>query len=457
MARMSRLDESTRIHLVGAGGAGIGPLAKLLSAMGHVVSGSDLAGGAGLDGLDGHGVETWVGSRPDRMAECDLVVASSAVPATDPELVAAGETGVAVWDRPRLLRELTTRIPTLGFTGTHGKTTSTALAITATRALGIDASFIVGGDLVGGDTNAHLGVADLLVLEADEAFGTFAQLVLAGLVVTNVDSDHLDHYGTQEHLEDAFRDVVERVDGPVVVGVDDPGGHRLAERTGRPGYGTSPEAVWRISDVEPGPVSVSFRLGGRFPPGSVKVGRPGLHTARNACGVLALLCELGHDLAAAIESMAHFEGVRRRLEHRATVGKVTIIDSYAHHPAEVAADIEALAAVERNRLWVVFQPHLYSRTVALASEFGEALSAADRVVVTDIYGAREAPPPGVTGELVADSVRDRQQEVCYVAGLDEAADLVAGEVKSDDLVLTLGAGDITTLPDRLVDRLAGRR
>ncbi|MCY4620851.1 MAG: UDP-N-acetylmuramate--L-alanine ligase [bacterium] len=453
---MSRLDEGIRIHLVGAGGAGIGPLAKLLSAMGHVVSGSDQVGGAGLEGLDSHRVETWVGSRPDRMAECDLVVASSAVPASDPELVAAGETGVTVWERPRLLREITTRIPTLGFTGTHGKTTSTALAVTATTALGIDASFIVGGDLVGCGTNAHLGGADLLVLEADEAFGTFAHLVLAGLVVTNVDSDHLDHYGTQQHLEDAFRDVVDRVDGPVVVGVDDPGGRRLAERTARPGYGTSPEAVWRISDIEAGPASVSFRLGGRFPPGSVKVGRPGLHTARNACGVLALLSELGYDLAAAIESLATFEGVRRRLEHRATVGDVTIIDSYAHHPAEVAADIEAVASVDRNRLWVVFQPHLYSRTVALASEFGEALAGADRVVVTDIYGAREAAPPGVTGELVADSVSDRHAVVRYVAGLEAAADLVAGEVRSDDLVLTLGAGDITTLADRLVDRLAGR-
>ena len=453
---MSRLDDCIRIHLVGAGGAGIGPLAKLLSAMGHIVSGSDLVGGAGLEGLDGHRVETWVGSRPDRMAECGLVVASSAVPATDPELVAAGEAGVTVWDRPRLLREITGRVPTLGFTGTHGKTTSTALAVTATRAMGVDASFIVGGDLAGSGTNAHLGEADLLVLEADEAFGTFAHLVLAGLVVTNVDSDHLEHYGTQENLEEVFREVVDRVDGPVVVGVDDPGGRRLAERTGRPGYGTSPEAVWRISDVEPGPRSVSFRLGGRFPPRSVKVGSPGMHTARNACGVLALLAELGHDLAAAIESLARFEGVRRRLEHRARVADVTIVDSYAHHPAEVVADIEALSPVDRNRLWVVFQPHLYSRTVALASEFGEALAGADRVVVTDIYGAREAPLPGVTGELVADSASGRHPAVSYVAGLEEAADLVAREVRPDDLVLTLGAGDITTLPDRLVDRLAGR-
>lgn len=453
---MSPLDESRRIHLVGAGGAGIGPLAKLLAAMDHAVSGSDLAAGAGLDGLADHHVETWVGSRPHRMAECDLVVASSAVPSDDPELVAARRSGVAVWDRPRLLREITTRIPTLGFTGTHGKTTSTAMAVTATRALGIDASYIVGGEPVGGGSNAHLGAADLLLLEADEAFGTFAHLVLRGLVVTNVDSDHLDHYGTQERLEDTFRDVVDAVDGPVVVGVDDPGGRRLARRTGRPGYGTSPGADWRILEVEPGPAAVSFRLGGRFPPARVTVGRPGLHTARNAGGVLALLSEMGHDLAPAIESLASFRGVRRRLEHRATIGAVTIIDSYAHHPVEVAADIDALAPLERNRLWVVFQPHLYSRTAALADEFGQALAGADMVVVTGIYGAREDPLPGVTGELVAESARARNRSVRYEDGLDGAADLLAGELRPHDLVLTLGAGDITTLPDRLVARLAGR-
>lgn len=453
---MSLLDETRRIHLVGAGGAGIGPLAKLLAAMGHAVSGSDLAAGDALDGLAAHRVETWVGCRPRRMAECDLVVASSAVPAGDPELVAAGRSGVPVWDRPRLLREITTRIPTVGFTGTHGKTTSTALAVTATRALGIDASHIVGGQPMDGGSDAHLGAADLLLLEADEAFGTFAHLVLRGLMVTNVDSDHLDHYGTQERLEDTFREVVDGVDGPVVVGVDDPGGRRLARRTGRPGYGTSPGAAWRILDVEQGPASVSFGLGGRFPSGRVTVGRPGLHNARNAGGVLALLSELGHDLGAAIDSLASFRGVRRRLEHRATVGAVTIIDSYAHHPAEVAADIDALAPLERNRLWVVFQPHLYSRTAALADEFGEALAGADMVVVTGIYGAREEPLPGVTGELVAESVRARNRSVRYTDGLDGAADLVAGELRPDDLVLTLGAGDITTLPDRLVARLAGR-
>ena len=453
---MQDLREPGRIHIVGAGGAGMGPLAKLLAAMGHEVSGSDLHPGPALSGLGRHGVETWEGGQPERMAACDLVVASSAVPDGDPELVAATATRVPVWDRPRLLKAITEWVPTIGATGTHGKTTSTALAVAATRALGLDPWFVVGGDLVDLGTNAHLGSDELLLLEADEAFGTFMHLTFRGLMVTNVDSDHLDHYGTQEHLESAFREVVEGVDGPVVVGVDDPGGRRLAEQTGRPGYGTSPDAEWRILDVAPGPAEVSFRLGGRFRSAEVTVGRPGLHTARNACGVLALLAELGYDPTDAMEGLASFGGVRRRLELRAKVAGVTIIDSYAHHPVEVAADLEALLPIDRNRLWVVFQPHLYSRTAALAAEFGSALAGADRVVVTDVYGAREMPTPGITGALVADAARLGHAVVDYVPCLDDVAVFVADRVDPGDLVLTLGAGDITSLPDRLLGRLGGR-
>lgn len=454
---MPDLGELTRVHCVGAGGAGMGPLAKLLAAMGHRVSGSDLDPGPALAGLREQGIATWGGSRPHRIAACDLVVASSAVPDTDPELLAAATAGVPIWRRPRLLQALAERIPTIGFTGTHGKTTSTALAITAARSMGLDPSFVVGGDMLDPPTNAHLGADSSFLLEADEAFGTFTHLRFTGLMVTNVDTDHLDHYGTAEHLERAFREVVERVDGPVVIGGDDPGGRRLAARTGRPGYGTSADAEWRMVDVSAGPSAVSFRLAGRFPPLRVTVGRPGLHTARNACGVLALLTELGYEPGDALEGLARFRGVKRRLEKRATVRGVTIIDSYAHHPAEVMADIEALAPMERNRLWVVFQPHLYSRTRSLATEFGCSLTLADRVVVTDVYGAREDPVPGVTGALVADAARDAGACADYVPRLDEASGFVADRVTAGDLVLTLGAGDITALAGRLASRLSEGR
>lgn len=454
---MFDLGEPGRIHVVGAGGAGMGPLAELLAAMGHRVSGSDLHPGPRLAGLERSGVEAWTGSRPDRMSECGLVAASSAVPPADPELAAARAAGRTVWMRPRLLSELTARFPALGAAGTHGKTTSTAMAVAAARALGLDPSFIVGGEPVDAGPAARLGNGGLLILEADEAFGTFTRLTLNALVVTNVDSEHLDHYdGSLERLESAFAEVVDGVDGPAVVGVDDPGGRRLAARTGRPGCGTAPDADWRIDAAAPGPHSVSFRLGGRFPPLEATLGLPGLHNARNACGVLALFAELGHDPAEAARGLAGFKGVKRRLERRAEAAGVTVIDSYAHHPTEVAADLEAVQPLEKNRLWAVFQPHLYSRTAALAPEFGAALAAADRVVVTDVYGAREEPAPGVSGELVAAAARPHCREVEYAPTLEEAAACVAAGAEPGDVVLTLGAGDITKLPDLLAARLERR-
>ena len=327
--------------------------------------------------------------------------------------------------------------------------------IAATRATGLDPSFIVGGELTDLRTNAHLGSDDLLVLEADEAFSTFEHLKLSGLMVTNVEADHLDHYETLDRLEDAFAGVVRRVDGPVVVGVDDPGGRRLAERTSRPTYGTSPGADWKIGDVDEQGGLVRFTLAGPDGQHDVTVGRPGLHVARNAGGVLALLGELGHDVASAAEGLKDFAGVKRRLETRARVGGVTIIDSYAHHPTEVAADLRAVARGGWKRIWVVFQPHLYSRTEAMAGEFGGSFSGADYVVVTNVYGSRETPVPGVTGELVADAALSRSgAEVSYVPRLSDVAEYVASRVEPGDLVLTLGAGDITVIPDELAQRIA---
>ena len=452
---MLDLDRPIRIHLIGAGGAGMSALAKLLWAKGHAVTGSDMRFASIMANLADLGIEVWEGSRPAEMATCDLVVASSAVPEGDWELRAALEAGVTVWDRPELLGAITAQIPTIGATGTHGKTTSTALAIAATRATGLDPSFVVGGELTDLRTNAHLGSDDLLVLEADEAFATFTHLSLAGMMVTNVEADHMDHYHTLDRLEDTFADVVRGVDGPVVVGVDDPGGRRLARRTSRPTYGTSAGADWKINDVVERGSTVSFSLLGPTGRHDVEVGRPGLHIARNAAGVLALLGELGHDVALAAAGLKKFAGVKRRLETRAKVAGVTIIDSYAHHPTEVAADLRAVAHGGWKQIWVVFQPHLYSRTEALAGEFGGSFAGADHVLVTDIYGSRESPRPGITGELVADAAEARSGAlVHYIPHLGDVAGFVAARARAGDLVLTLGAGDVTVVPDELALRLS---
>ncbi len=432
-------------------------LAKLLHQLGYTVSGSDLKMGATLPNLADIGMEVWAGSRPDRMAEMDLVVASSAVPPSDPELQAAGTAGVPVWDRPALLAALTRRMPTIGATGTHGKTTTTALLVAGLRSLGRDPSFVVGGELRALATNAHLGEEELLVLEADEAFGTFLRLSLAGLVVTNVEPEHIDHFGSVEAMEDAYLTVATGVDGPVVAGADDEGSARLAARAGCATFGLDPSATWVVSEVEEEADRVRFRLEGAGRSVAVEVGRPGLHMVRNAAGALALLGELGHDLEAAAVGMRTFAGVRRRFEVRGEIGGVTMIDDYAHHPTEVAALLEAAGRGGWRRIWAVFQPHLYSRTVAMSERFGPAFAGADQVVITDIFGAREPPQPGVTDALVAEAVRrSTESEVVYVPHRAELAEYLAPRVEPGDLVLSIGAGDITGLSDELAPRLAAR-
>ncbi|MFO7298945.1 MAG: UDP-N-acetylmuramate--L-alanine ligase [Actinomycetes bacterium] len=442
-----------RIHVIGAGGAGMSALAKILAGLGHEVTGSDMRGGVALNALADAGIHVATGHHPELAAAADLVVASSAVPDSDPEIRAAREAGVEVWRRPRLLQEITSRIPTIGATGTHGKTTTTALLVTALRSLGRDPSFVVGGELAGFGTNAHLGADDLLVLEVDEAFRTFESVRPGGLVVTNVEVDHLDHFGTENDLKKAFAAVASAVEGPVVCCLDDPGAAWVAESSGARTYGTAEGADWRIADVKAGPRGSSFTLSG--PGGSVRVSvpGPGMHLVRNAAGALALLAELGTPVGELGGSLTSFRGVARRLEHRGTVRGVTLYDDYAHHPTEVAATVAAARALGPKRLVAVFQPHLYSRTERFHGEFGEALAGADLVVVTDVYGAREEPVPGVTGELVADAARAAGAEVRYVPHRADLAATLAPLARPGDLILTMGAGDVTLVHTELAPML----
>jgi UDP-N-acetylmuramate--alanine ligase len=443
-----------KVHLIGAGGAGMSAIAKVLAGMGHGVSGSDQRGGSTLDRLKDFGIATFTGHHPEVARAADLVVASSAVPDRDPELLAAAEAGVPVWRRPDLLAALSEGIPTIGATGTHGKTTTTALLIAALRAAGEDPSFIVGGDLADWNTNGHYGATDLLVIEADEAFRTFERLHLDGLIVTNVETEHLEHFGTDTDLLDSFVTVAASVTGPVVACADDPGALEVSRRVGAVTYGLDPTADWRIADLTGHDGGIRFELRGPDASTHVSLGRPGAHVARNAAGALALLSTLGHDIEASALGLASFRGVVRRWEHRGTVAGISLIDDYAHHPTEVAATLEAAAGTVPGRVWAVFQPHLYSRTARFQNEFGEVLSRADEVVVTDIYGSREEPVPGVTGELVAEAARRHGASVHYVPHMADLADFLAGRVAEGDLVLTMGAGDITLVPTELAMRLA---
>ena len=434
-----------RIHLVGAGGSGMSGLAKILSQLGHRVSGSDVKPGRMLDALADVGVDIWVGHRPDAIEGVELVVASSAVPDGDPELQAARAASIPVWIRPALLSTLTEANPAIGLAGTHGKTTSSALAVAALRGSELDPSFLVGGHLVGLNTGAHVGSDPTFVLEADEAFGTFRHLHLSSVLVTNIEADHLDHYGTVAALEDAFAQVVDRVPGPRVGCIDDPGVRRLAQRTSITSYGFSPGADWQVSNLEHRDGGVRFRLDGGADSVEVALPKPGAHLASNAAGVLATLAMTGHDLETAAAALEHFGGVRRRYEIRAEVGGVTVVDDYAHHPTEVAATIEAAAQGGATRVIAVFQPHRYTRTADLGHRFGAPLALADEVIVTDVYSAGEAPIIGVTGRIVAQSVDAAGRPAQYVQRLADVTDAVVSIAEPGDTVLLLGAGDINSI------------
>jgi UDP-N-acetylmuramate--alanine ligase len=322
--------------------------------------------------------------------------------------------------------------------------------------LGQDPSFILGGEINGLATNGFHGADDLLVIEADEAFRTFEHLMLRGLIVTNVEAEHVEHFGSEEEMRRSFTTVAAAVDGPVVACFDDPGAAELARQTGATAYGTSDMAKWKASGIRSQGDHTSFVFEGPGVSSDVKLARPGRHVALNACGVLALIGELELDVPRAAEGLSAFAGVGRRWEHRGKIGGVVLIDDYAHHPTEVRVNLEAAQDSHAGRVWAVFQPHLYSRTKMFSDDFGAALALADRVVVTDVYGSRETPIPGVTGELVADAVVSHGGVVDYVPHRVDVAEFLAAQVEAGDLVVTMGAGDITLVPTELGPLLAAR-
>jgi UDP-N-acetylmuramate--alanine ligase len=453
MGELSSLDGFSRIHMVGVGGAGMSGLAKLLAGLGYHVTGSDLKPGRALGALGDMGIETWIGHRPERMTEPELVVASSAVPEHDPELVAAAAAGATVWQRPTLLAAFTSVMPGLGITGTHGKTTTTGLVVAAMQGAGVDPSFLVGGELVAQNTFAHLGDRDVFVIEADEAFGTFRHLHMNGLIVTNIEADHLDYYKTVSALEEAFALVANRTNGPVLGCIDDPGVQRLAQRAEVITYGRDPGATWQVRDLAHGVGDIGFRLVGRGRNIDVRVPRPGVHIALDAAGAVAFLAELGHDPQRAAVGIAEFAGVRRRFETRARLRGVTVVDDYAHHPTEVAATISAGRLGGWRRVWAIFQPHRYTRTANLGPAFGAPLAAADKVIVTDVYSAGEPPQPGVTGRIVAEAVAAAGGDVRYIPSIRSVADVVVPELAAGDVVLLLGAGDVNSIADDIAAAL----
>jgi UDP-N-acetylmuramate--alanine ligase len=448
-----------RIHFIGIGGSGMSGLAEVLLTMGYQVSGSDLKSSDVTDRLVAGGGRVFVGHHERNVEGAHIVVYSSAVGAENPELRAAIGRGLPVIPRADMLAELMRMKYGIAVGGAHGKTTTTSMVGAVLLEGGLDPTIVVGGRVHSMGTNARLGHGQYLVAEADESDGSFVRLVPAIAVVTNLDEEHLDHYGSMAGLESAFVEFAERVPfyGLVVLCADNARLMRLMPRISRRTvtYGIDHGTI-RARELELTPAGARCTVTwGERVMGLLELPVVGRHNVLNALAAVAVGVELEVSFAHAAAALSRFTGVGRRFERKGEAGDVLVIDDYAHHPTEITATLAAARQLGRERIIAVFQPHRFSRTRTLAKEFGACFDAADHVLVTDIYPAGEAPIPGVTAELIVGAARSHgHRNVVHAGDLARAEALLRELVRPHDLVLTLGAGDITRLGGRVVQSLA---
>ncbi|MDP2182488.1 MAG: UDP-N-acetylmuramate--L-alanine ligase [Actinomycetota bacterium] len=444
-------------HFIGIGGAGMSGIASVLNERGIGVTGSDLKESRYTTALREQGIDVSIGHSADNLGTPEVVVVSSAIPETNPELAEARRAGLEVWPRARMLAHLAEDRVTVAIAGTHGKTTTSSMIAAMLFAMGEAPTFLIGGEVASFDTNARCGEGRHYVVEADESDGSFMFLDPLVAVVTNVEADHLDHYGTLEEVERTFVAFMSKVpaDGTVVACADDA---RLMELVSGIHarvltYGWSEMADLRFHSLE------SRGLGHRFavamPDGSsvsAEVALPGKHMVSNATAAIAVAYALGLDALSAGKGLSGFSGVRRRFDQVGVVDGITFVDDYAHHPTEVRATLRAAKESGFGRIWAIFQPHRYSRTAALGWDFGAAFEDADRIVLMDVYSAGETPVPGVSGKTLVETIL-AQSPRARVAYLPHRADIepyVRAYARPGDLIMTMGAGDVTTVGPELV-------
>ncbi len=452
-----------RIHFVGVGGAGMSGIAEVLSDYDIAVSGCDLALGPVTERLESLGVEIFEGHSADHIEGVDLVVKSSAVADDNPELVAARERNITVVRRAEMLGELMRLKYGIAIAGTHGKTTTTSLIGAVLTEAGLDPTVLVGGRLRVSGTGARLGRSDYLVAEADEYDRSFLRLQPIIAVVTSIDTDHLDTYVDLDEIRAAFVDFAGKVPffGQIVLCLDDENIQRVLPELAEHRlvtYGLSPQADLTAVDLrtEDGGTRFTIEGNGGEPLGELRLPMPGEHNVLNSLAAVAVGRALGLELVTIAAALEGFSGVHRRFERLGDWRGAAVVDDYAHHPTEVAATLRAARQVFPGaRLVAVFQPHLYSRTRDLAEEFGRALLGADEAVVTGIYASREAPLPGVDAELiVAAASRSGHRSVTLCGDWRQVPQRIADRVRPGDVVLTLGAGDIYRLAERLAQEEA---
>jgi UDP-N-acetylmuramate--alanine ligase len=456
------------IHIVGIGGIGMSGIAEVLASWGHRVQGSDARDGANLARLRGKGITTFIGHDPAHVDGCGIVLISSAVKADNPEVAAARAGGIPVVRRAEMLAELTRMTPTVAIGGTHGKTTTTSMVATLLDAAGKDPTVINGGIINAYGTNARVGQGEWMVVEADESDGTFTRLRPKVAIVTNMDPEHLDFYGTAEAMEAAFETFVHSVPfyGFAVLCTDHPGVQGLVARISDRRvvtYGFNPQADVRAVDLEEGMDGARFTCVLRLRRGGpeqriegLHLPMPGRHNVSNALAAIAVARELGASDEALRTGLASFEGVKRRFTRVGSFNDVAIIDDYGHHPVEIAAVLRAARQVTRGKVVAVVQPHRYSRLASLFEDFCRCFNDADTVAIADVYAAGEAPLPGIDADALVAGARDHgHRRALKLVGPDALADLFRAETAPGDIFVCLGAGDITSWAAGLEARLRG--
>ena len=459
-----------QVHFIGVGGVGMSGIARVAHDQGMQVSGSDIKESRYTKQLREAGITVFIGQKAENIPEGDpVVVISTAILENNPELIEARRRGLEIWHRAQMLAHLGVGLDTLAVAGTHGKTTTSSMLASALDALGADPTFLIGGIVRAYGTNAHSGTGDHYVVEADESDKSFTYLSPKAVLVTNIEADHLDHYKDLDEIYDKFHDFMGLVpeDGVIVACGDEPHVVEIARSEGRRmyAYGFNEGCDVRITSYEPH--GIGSRYTAVMPDGTQVEGaikqNPGRHNVLNATGVVTLLWALGFDAAKVAQALSGFAGVRRRFDLVGEVGGVTVVDDYAHHPTEIAATISAAAGLGYKHVHVLFQPHRYSRaplfTQVLHDEFGAAFDKADSVTFMDVYPAGEAPVPGVSGKTFLNVVLEHEghPQADFVAHRVDVVPHLMDKLQPGDLVITMGAGDVTAMGPQIIDALLKAR
>lgn len=459
-----------QVHFIGVGGVGMSGIARVAHDQGMQVSGSDIKESRYTKQLREAGITVFIGQKAENIPEGDpVVVISTAILENNPELIEARRRGLEIWHRAQMLAHLGVGLDTLAVAGTHGKTTTSSMLASALDALGADPTFLIGGIVRAYGTNAHSGTGDHYVVEADESDKSFTYLSPKAVLVTNIEADHLDHYKDLDEIYDKFHGFMGLVpeDGVIVACGDEPHVVEIARSEGRRmyTYGFNEGCDVRITSYEPH--GIGSRYTAVMPDGTQVEGaikqNPGRHNVLNATGVVTLLWALGFDAAKVAQALSGFAGVRRRFDLVGEVGGVTVVDDYAHHPTEIAATISAAAGLGYKHVHVLFQPHRYSRaplfTQVLHDEFGAAFDKADSVTFMDVYPAGEAPVPGVSGKTFLNVVLEHEghPQADFVAHRVDVVPHLMDKLQPGDLVITMGAGDVTAMGPQIIDALLKAR